>query len=371
VRRTSIGGSDRPDTSGFWRYYWYLLRGAPRAAAKAANNATLGVASVGLVIALFNRPLARDVTGWRGVSPLWAVTPFLVWFAYGLLRINYGNIVDLATQRDSLQVTLDAQERSESASLPDQLETMITEGEAVLARCGDPTLGRTEAADAKAGWDGRVASLLSAHSPRHSKVYHEHIYWFDLDDGVRRLARGISESPTPAQARELVALDIECRLAVMRDIAVRLRARDGENLGVSTTTRALLLELLLDARWWWDVNDPSDDESLRAWYERLRALIVAALAPDDAKRVVADLDAGMPSRENTSVGPHGGMDGGYQALISQWDDRIRKLSDGRDELAIRSDFDALDWANLWTTGTYPKTPSTARYADARPGSSQE
>lgn len=71
------------------RFYLGLLLKAPAAAWEAAGHfGTLALVALG-VLFLVNRPLAKSVSAWEGISTLWAVVPFGFLFILGLLRANY------------------------------------------------------------------------------------------------------------------------------------------------------------------------------------------------------------------------------------------------------------------------------------------
>ena len=71
------------------RFYRRLGRDAPRELLAALNRTGALISAVVLVIALLNRELARAVSEWDGVSPLWALALISVLFIIGLLHANY------------------------------------------------------------------------------------------------------------------------------------------------------------------------------------------------------------------------------------------------------------------------------------------
>jgi hypothetical protein len=71
------------------RFYLRILKRLPRVIYDAASIAgTLAVLVAAGVLA-FNRPLARQVLGWSGFSPIWAVAPCGLIVVYGLAKTNY------------------------------------------------------------------------------------------------------------------------------------------------------------------------------------------------------------------------------------------------------------------------------------------
>lgn len=123
------------ETPGLHHYDLSLLRRAPVAAIRAASSALLAIGAVIVVIALFNRPLARHVSNWQGFSPWWAVAPFIVLFMYGLLKANYEEVVAIAASgQAALEREAAANERVSTVVQPSDEQQRRAEVVAALQR---------------------------------------------------------------------------------------------------------------------------------------------------------------------------------------------------------------------------------------------
>lgn len=96
------------------RFYLGLIRVIPRALWDALGwFGNVALAVLGLLF-LCNRPLAKLVSSWHGISPWWAVVPFATLIAIGLVRANYERYRDLHNDRTA--------ERTRSKGLHEDLE---------------------------------------------------------------------------------------------------------------------------------------------------------------------------------------------------------------------------------------------------------
>jgi hypothetical protein len=72
-----------------WLFYGRLLLKTPRAIWDAGTHFGTLLWLVLGVLFLLNRHLAESVSTWHGISPAWAVVPFVFLILVGLLRANH------------------------------------------------------------------------------------------------------------------------------------------------------------------------------------------------------------------------------------------------------------------------------------------
>jgi hypothetical protein len=77
------------------------LLDAPRVAWEALGWLGNSILLVLAVLFVCNRKLASAVSSWHGISPWWAVVPFVVFLLIGLARTNYKRFADLQKQLDA------------------------------------------------------------------------------------------------------------------------------------------------------------------------------------------------------------------------------------------------------------------------------
>jgi hypothetical protein len=103
---------------GVIRFYGRLLLQAPKAAWSALGHLGNLVLLVPGVLFVFNRPLAKSVSAWEGISPLWAIVPFSVFLLVGLLAANYNAFVATAANGSADGPELEIEEAIDSSFEP-------------------------------------------------------------------------------------------------------------------------------------------------------------------------------------------------------------------------------------------------------------
>jgi hypothetical protein len=83
------------------RFYGRLLFQAPKAAWDALGHVGNLFFAGFAVLAIANRPLAKSVSSWEGISPLWAILPFGFFLLVGMLAANYSAFKQATTTSNS------------------------------------------------------------------------------------------------------------------------------------------------------------------------------------------------------------------------------------------------------------------------------
>ena len=88
-----------PSGESAWRFYGRLLTKTPEAIWDAGGHfGTLALFALGILF-LVNRHLAKSVSAWEGISPLWAIVPFGALILLGLLRANHAEFKKVQAER--------------------------------------------------------------------------------------------------------------------------------------------------------------------------------------------------------------------------------------------------------------------------------
>jgi hypothetical protein len=107
--------AEKKKPMGFFRYWGGIVRLTPGLLITGAVSPVAAIIMlVTLLLLLFNRPLARSIMNWDGISSWWALVPIGLLFLYGIMRAIHARHVELQHERNELADRLD-QLRSESA----------------------------------------------------------------------------------------------------------------------------------------------------------------------------------------------------------------------------------------------------------------
>jgi hypothetical protein len=156
-RVVSAQGTNAPERIGFLRFWARALKRAPGVVVRAANGAVAIIGVLLVVVALVNRPLARELASWQGFSPLWALLPFVCLVAYGLARAVHDEFVAVEEQRDAA-----CRERDAARDRIGELEGLKPEPK---LRFAQPVLAECFFNETFAQWRGYVVRFQVANDP--------------------------------------------------------------------------------------------------------------------------------------------------------------------------------------------------------------
>jgi hypothetical protein len=182
-------------------------------------------------------------------------------------------------------------------------------------------------------WDKRATEAVVHESPQHLTVLHS---W--------RLGEDQPSIGETASARDaLLRFYLKNRVSALKEIAMRLRARLGEDIGPQTTKRMLLKDLLLDAEHeratLYDERAPRSE--VVAWEDEFTRLVTSALPAEDAARFL-DRTGFDPSPYVLSE-----FDEESISILVHRNELFRTMQTELDRIDVTDGFDPRDWNGRW------------------------